>query len=41
VREDEGAWQTFSTTFAGDDTYDSEPGHTYTLRLSASNNVGN
>lgn len=41
VREDEGAWQTFSTACAGDDAYDSEPGHTYTFRLTASDNVGN
>ena len=41
VREDEGAWQTFSTACAGDDTYDGQPGHTYTFRLTASDNVGN
>jgi RHS repeat-associated protein len=41
VREDEGAWQTFSTECAGDDTHDGQPGHTYTLRLSASDNVSN
>lgn len=41
VREDEGAWQPFSTACAGDDTYASQPGHTYTFRLSASDNVGN
>jgi hypothetical protein len=41
VREDEGAWQTFSTQCGGDDTHDGQPGHTYTLRLSASDNVSN
>jgi len=41
VREDEGAWQTFSTECGGDDTHDGQPGHTYTFRLSASDNVGN
>ena len=41
MREDEGAWQPSSTECAGDDTYDAEPGHTYTFRLSASDNVGN
>ena len=41
VRQDEGAWQPFSTACAGDDTYDAEPGHTYTFRLSAADNVSN
>jgi RHS repeat-associated protein len=41
VREDEGAWQTFSTECGGDDTHDGEPGHSYTFRLSAGDNVGN
>ena len=41
VREDEGAWQPFSTECAGDDTYNVEPGHTYTFRLTASDNVSN
>jgi RHS repeat-associated protein len=41
VREDEGAWQTFSTECEGDDTYDGQPGHTYTFRLAVSDNVGN
>jgi RHS repeat-associated protein len=41
VREDEGAWQTFSTECGGDATHDGQPGHTYTFRLSASDNVGN
>jgi len=42
VREDEGAWQTFSTDCGGEDaTYDGQPGHTYTFRLSASDNVSN
>jgi hypothetical protein len=41
VREDEGAWQTFSTACGGDDTHDGQPGHTYTFRLAASDNVGN
>jgi RHS repeat-associated protein len=41
VREDEGAWQTFSTECGGDDTHDGQPGHTYTFRLAAADNVGN
>jgi RHS repeat-associated protein len=42
VREDdEGTWQAFSTDCGGDDTYDGQPGHTYTFRLSASDNVSN
>jgi len=42
VREDEGAWQTFSTECEGEDaTYDGQPGYTYTFRLSASDNVSN
>ena len=42
VREDEGAWQTFSTECGGeDDTHDGEPGHTYTFYFTASDNVGN
>jgi RHS repeat-associated protein len=41
VREDEGTWQTFSTECGGDDTHDGQPGHTYTSRLSASDNVSN
>jgi RHS repeat-associated protein len=42
VREDEGAWQTVSTRCGGeDDTHDGQPGHTYTFRLSASDNVSN
>jgi RHS repeat-associated protein len=42
VREDDGDWQTFSTECGGEDaTYDGQPGHTYTFRLSASDNVGN
>jgi RHS repeat-associated protein len=42
VREDdEGTWQAFSTDCGGDDTYDGEPGHTYTFHFTASDNVGN
>jgi RHS repeat-associated protein len=41
VREDEGAWQTFSTQCGGDDTHDGQPGHTYTFRLTAADNVSN
>jgi RHS repeat-associated protein len=41
VREDEGTWQTFSTECGGDDTHDGQPGHTYTFRLAASDNVSN
>jgi hypothetical protein len=41
VREDDGDWQAFSTDCGGDDTYDGQPGHTYTFRLSASDNVSN
>jgi hypothetical protein len=38
VREDEGAWQPFSTACGGDDTYHSQPGHAYTF-LSATDNA--
>jgi RHS repeat-associated protein len=42
VREDEGAWQTFSTQCRGEDaTHDGQPVHTYTFRLSARDNVSN
>ena len=42
VREDDGDWQTFSTECGGEDaTYEGQPGHTYTFRLSASDNVSN
>ncbi len=42
VREDEGAWQPFSTACAGDEIHSAaQPGHVYTFRLSATDNVSN
>ncbi len=42
VREDEGAWQPFSTDCAGDEIHSAaQPGHVYTFRLSATDNVSN
>jgi RHS repeat-associated protein len=41
VREDAGAWQPYSLTCSGTGAYAAQPGHTYTFRLSATDNVGN
>ncbi|MFQ6102529.1 MAG: hypothetical protein ACE5OS_15055, partial [Anaerolineae bacterium] len=42
VREDEGAWQPFSTACAGDEVHTAaQPGHVYTFRVTATDNVGN
>jgi RHS repeat-associated protein len=41
VREDAGAWQPYSLTCSGTGAYAAQPGHTYTFRLTATDNVGN
>jgi len=42
VQEDDGAWQPFSTDCAGDEVHsEAQPGHVYTFRLSATDNVSN